>query len=255
MMTEHESKSREKILAAYDLLQGDLTTIQKFESVQILIRGASPKIDNILGKLSKIHSDISKLEQGGVVEFTAENLPDKTEKDKKRKKALLLFLKNWNQLKSEVERVRNEIEKIQSDSSSQNLTSATNILARAKGPLGIITIAAVVIVGVGLFLNAKMPKEVPQMEKIETSSPSQSKEKISPVRSSNGVKVIDFNGKKIPLSELTIGIGQECLTNGKPVEHYHALDHIRAIALDGTALEDPGGCGFGKVSDTKIEEI
>ena len=225
---------RKKILAAYDLLEGDLTTSEKFESVRTLIRGANPKIDGILKRLSKIHTDLSKLEQGEIVELTAENLPEKTEKDKKRKKAILLFIKNWNQLKSEIERIKNESEK--TDLSKNNLKTTSNILARAKGPLGIITIAAVAIVAVGLFFNSQNQK----VEKVTT------KEKI---------KVIDFNGKKIPLSELTTGIGPECLTNNKPAEHYHAKDHTQARALDGTVVQDPGGCGFGKVSSTRIEEI
>ena len=244
-----DQEMRRKILAAYDLLQGDLTTIQKFESVRTLIRGINPKIDDILEKLSKARSDLSKIQQGELIELSLENLPEKSEKDKKRKRAILLFLKNWNLLKSEVERVRDEIENAQGESSS-----ATNILVKAKGPLGIITIAAVIIVGAGLFLNAQKP----QMEELKNPSPSQSKEKINPVRSksSNGVKVINFNNKKIPLTELTITGGERgCLDQQQPADHYHAKDHRSAKALDGSIVFDPGGCGFGKVSDTEIEEI
>jgi len=39
------------------------------------------------------------------------------------------------------------------------------------------------------------------------------------------------------------------------VEHYHALNHQSAKAIGGSEVVDPGGCGFGKVSDTKIEDI
>ena len=233
-----------KILAAYDLLQGDSITIEKFESIRILIHGISPKIDKLLASLSTIRADIQKLKQGDIIDLTAENLPEETQEDKKRKKVLLLFIRNWNQLKSEVERVKGELEKSHGDS-SETLESTSNILARAKGPLGIVTVAAVVIAAAGLLLTVQKP------------SSDQSKEKTSPVKSpsSSGIKVIDFNGKKIPLSGLTTGIGPECLSNNKPAEHYHAKDHSGVTALDGTAVQDPGGCGFGKVSGTRIEEI
>jgi hypothetical protein len=69
------------------------------------------------------------------------------------------------------------------------------------------------------------------------------------------IQVIDVNGKKVPLSELRTGIGPECKTSGNEVLHYHAKNGETAQATDGQKVTDPGGCGYGKVDDVKIEEV
>lgn len=234
-----QEETRNKLLAAFDLLTQGTTTREKFESLRTLIYGINPKIDDILGKLSKVHSDLSKLEQGEIIELTVENLPAGNEREKKRKKAILLFIRYWKQLQSEIQRVKSEFEK----NGKTGTEKTTNILSQVKGPLGIATIVAVIIVAGGLILNSQKPKAT-----LQTSSP-------KPESTKTKIKVIDFNGKKIPLSELTIGIGTECKDNNVPQEHYHAKDHTKAKAADGTIVQDPGGCGFGKVNSTKIEEI
>ena len=67
--------------------------------------------------------------------------------------------------------------------------------------------------------------------------------------------MIVFNGKQIPLTELTTGQGPECLNGSNETPHYHAKDHTSAQALDGSTVSDPGGCGFGKVKEVQVIEV
>ncbi len=222
---------QEKIKEAYTLLAENSTTLEKFESIRSLIKGINPKIDNLLAKYSKALSDYEKLQEGKVIELAIDYLPQNTEKEKQRKKRLLLLIRSWNDLKSEVERAKTEFENNKNQTQTE---SFSKLLLKAKGPLGIITIAAVILVGAFVFLNSpKEDKVVLEESNKET------------------IKVIIVNDKKIPLDNLVIGIGAECSNS----EHYHAKDHISAKALDGTTVTDPGGCGFGKVKETQIVEI
>lgn len=233
--------AREKIIAAYDLLQQDLPISQKLSSAKTLIKGINPKLDEILEKTQDAHQNLSKVLKGDVVELSAESLPEGTEEEKKRKKAALLFIKHFRELESEIERAKREF-----GSEKNNVEKISDLLAKAKGPFGIITIAAVVIVGGLIFFNSQKGTEKIEESKITNSAPKTSSLKI---------KVIDFEGKKIPLSELITGVGPECLSNNQPAEHYHALDHQASKAIDGERVQDPGGCGFGKTAEVKIEEI
>ncbi len=65
------------------------------------------------------------------------------------------------------------------------------------------------------------------------------------------IQVILFGDKQIPLSELHIGQAHIPHCDSP---HYHAITG-RVTALDGTVLQDPGDCGFGKVKDVKIIEV
>jgi hypothetical protein len=139
-------EAKKRVLAAQELLNEQATTKAKFESVRTLIRGINPRIDGALNKCSKALTDLTKLQKGEVIELAAEHLPEDTEEKKKRKKALLLFIKLWKDLKGEVARVEVELkEGRHGQSSAQTLGSFGRILALAKGPLGIVTILAVAI--------------------------------------------------------------------------------------------------------------
>src|SRR3989344_226148 len=104
---------------AYKLLTEETTNQEKFESVRVLVKGFNPKIDNALVKVSKALSDIEKLQQGEYVELGVENLPENTEEEKKRKKAMLAFIRYWKELTSEVERVKKELSEKENSNSTQ----------------------------------------------------------------------------------------------------------------------------------------
>lgn len=224
--------TKKRFLAAYKLLSEQSTTFDKFESVKNLIYGFNPKVDKILNSCSETLSKIEKLQRGEVIELTAEHLPQQTDEDKKRKRLLLLFIRSWKDLKSEIERIRTELDSGEHKSLEQRVQMGAKIISFAKGPFGMVTIVALVaLILVGTFSQA-IPTEV----KTKT-------------------QVITFNDKKIPLSELATGVGPECLSNGNQATHYHAKDHEAVKAIDGTRVLDPGGCGFGRVDEVRIEEI
>ncbi len=142
-----DTKSRLK--AARELLRADTTTSEKLEEIEKLLHGINPKIDKTLLSAAAVLKKIEQVQEQAVIELTAERLPEKTEKQKKRKKYLLLFLKYWDDLKDEVERVRTELQ-----SSDSNVVKGGKIAGLAKGPLGAITAVAAVIAGGLVLLNS-----------------------------------------------------------------------------------------------------
>jgi hypothetical protein len=176
-----------------------------------------------------------------VIELSAEHLPERNEKEKKRKKALLLLIQSWTQLKNEVERVRAELGQTpQNNSLGENAVHTGKIIKFAKGPFGIITLAAVIIVASSLVLNRSknsQPKIINNAN-TQTTAPT------------SAVKYIIFSGKKLPVNQLHIGNGPDCAGGGVP--HYHALNESYVTALDGTQVPDPGVCGYGKVSEVQV---
>ncbi|SRR5258706_3781776 len=222
--------------AAYKLLSGPTTTKEQFEAACALLKGIHPRLDRIIISSSKALQHVTRLQNGKIIDLTAESLPEYTEEDKKRKKYILLFIKYWKELKGEVARVRGEMEKVQGEKEHTHIGEAKGIgriLAWAKGPFGLITLAALVIIFGSMLLTQR--KSEPQNPGTKTS---------------NTIKVIQFSGKSIPLSAVYIGNGSDC-----SAPHYHALDHVSVTATDGTKVADPGGCGFGKVSEVQVIEI
>ena len=228
--------TREKIDAALKILEEESTSLEKAKSAIKLLSGANHMIDKYLERVEKVLGTLEAMSDGDVVELSAEGLPESTDKEKKRKKALILFIKTWKDLKSEVQRVRAEFDKSQNQSSKGQAQSTARLMIGAKGAFGLVTVAAIVIVGGFSYFNSKKSSTV---ELVSSPSPAASK-----------TKVIEYQGKKIALSEVEIRNGNDC-----QAAHYHALDHTTATALDGSKVSDPGGCGFGKVSETQVVEI
>lgn len=152
--------NKEKIDAALQLLLDNNTTAAKFEKIRILIKGINPNIDKALESCSKGIKTLKRLQTGDVIELTATNLPEGTEKQKKRKKALLLLISSWKNLKGEVARVQkllNEQNTHGKVTREEQLATFGKLATSSKGPFGLITALAVVIVGVGAafaYLNS-----------------------------------------------------------------------------------------------------
>ena len=137
-------EAHKRLLAVQTLLMEPTTTREKFSSIRTLIEGVNPRVDKVLADCEHQLSTWDKIEQGDVIHLTAENLPENTEEEKKRKKWLLLFIHSWKQLKGEVARVQQEMQ----DASSAQTTGGKashwgKIFSAAKGPLGIITVIAI----------------------------------------------------------------------------------------------------------------
>lgn len=120
---------RKRVLAAADLLSSPTLSKQKVDNLATLLSGINPKIDHALAEIKKTWGHLDKLQAGEVIELTLEALPDATEKDKKRKKYLLLLLSFQKDLKAEVKRLEAK-------------PSLWEAVAGAKGPLGLVTILA-----------------------------------------------------------------------------------------------------------------
>jgi len=227
---QQNDEAKARIEAAYKLLVQPGVTLDKFESVRTLVKGVNPGVDHFLETVSNNLSDYQRLTRGEIIELTAQHLPENTDEQKKRKKTLLVLLRSWNDLQNEVKRVRQEFG--QTTNQSQ-VSSWTKILAGAKGPLGMVTLAAVVIVFGYLILKSKTATTM------GTPNPK------------TKVQVITFDAKQIPLNNLVVITGPHC--DNAP--HYHAKDHVAALAIDGTLVPDQGDCGYGKTAQTKIEEV
>ena len=242
MAYESIEDTYQKILAAEKLLFEETTTVGKIDSIRTLLKNIDPRIDETLNLLIKTLSNLEKLYKLEIIELTAENLPQETEEQKNRKKRILLFIRTWNQLKSEVNRVKTQLEQSQlnnKNSKENKMETFEKIASGAKGPFGLITLAAVVIAGVVLYTN--FANKNVNLPKQNTSPPATSKPKI---------KVIVVEGKQIPLSEIFIGTGPDCDS-----PHYHAKNEVSVKALDGSIIQDPGSCGFGKVKETPVIEV
>lgn len=231
------SSTFDKVTSAQRLLLDGTTTLEKFESVRTILKGVNPALDKKLQACSSAIARIQNLKKGEVIDLSAVALPETTEEEKKRKKAILFFIRTWKDLKNEVARVQNEL---RAKSQGQGVAEiGTKISAKSKGPFGVITLAAVAIVGVGLFLNREK-----LLSLFGATTPT------SPQRVRETIQVIEFEGKRIPLTELVIGAGPDCDS-----DHYHASNDISAQALDGSTVADPGGCGYGRTSEAKIIEV
>lgn len=147
--------NKEKIDAALQLLLDTNTSAAKFEKIRILIKGINPGIDKALESCSKGIKTLKRLQAGDVIELTATNLPEGTGKQKKRKKVLLLLISSWKNLKGEVARIQKLINEQNADgkvTSQENMATIGKIAATSKGPFGLITALAVIVVGVGAAL-------------------------------------------------------------------------------------------------------
>ncbi len=227
-----------RLEAAHAILKESSTTRNKFESVRTLVRGVNPRCDTLLTECSTALTRIDKLKEGDIIEVSAELLPETTEKEKKRKKAVLLFIRSWKQLHDEVHRLKKELSdsRERDTSSGDKAVRAGKIVAGAKGPLGIITVAAVCIAAVLIWAN----------------QPESQSENDTAVQT---IEVISFGEKQIPLTELAARTGQDCTNGTRDVPHYHAGNGSDVKTTDGEILADPGGCAFGKVSETTIRTI
>lgn len=210
---------RDKMQAAHKLLLEETTTREKFVSIRTLIKGINPTIDKTLTQTSQALADYEKFHKGEIIELSIEKLPEQTEEQKKRKKALLFLLRSWKQLQSEVERVQSEFEKEKQEGRKAQDTWS-RILAGAKGPFGMITLGAVLIVGFLALTNNKASNTAVVPVNTEISS---KPKKLG----------IEYTDKIIPLSELQARTGPDCIVSGEEVSHYHAKNGVSATATEG----------------------
>jgi hypothetical protein len=73
---------------------------------------------------------------------------------------------------------------------------------------------------------------------------------LQPYTNQPTVKVIDYGGRKVPLSQIYVGKGPDC-----DAPHWHAGPRT-PVALDGRPAPDPAphACGYGRVRDVPVED-
>lgn len=216
--------THEKIMSAYSLLQGEEISISTFEHIRKILKGLHPKIDEKLEICSKALDKLQKIQKGDIITLSVEELAEDTEENKKRKKILLFFIESFNNLKNEITRINAEFNQAKKNGNSlqSKISAWGRIIGFAKGPFGIATLIALIVVGF-LFLQHANNSQV--------------------------IQVITYNGKQIPLNQLYIGRGSDCDS-----PHYHAVTGS-VIALDKTVIPDPENCGYGKLKDVQVTKV
>jgi len=227
--------AQSRMQSAYQLLLGDTFSVKTIEHIGVLLKGIHPEIDKKLSVCTKALNTLQKIQSGDMISLSVEHLPEGSKEEKKRKKLLIFFIESIKDLQSEIKRVEAELAHEQKDSFKSKASSWGRIIKFAKGPFGLVTLAAIIIVG-AIYLNLSLKKPSPVI---------MIKQKIP---------VILFQGKQIPLSQLRVGHAH---VPNCDAQHYHALNQQAdtATAVDGTVLLDPGNCGFGKVNDTQVMQV
>ena len=233
---------QKRMQAAYKLISNpEIFSLEKLEAARDLAAGIDPKVDKAFAVSISAFSKVVKVQQKEILKLSAEALPEKTEVQKKRKKAILFFLTCCDELKSEIKRVQSELKDHSEKTKAETAASGVRIFAGAKGPFGIGTITALFIIGAMFLMDQHQARPAEKQVMKEIVSPS-----VEPKR--QGIIVQD---KIIPLTEVISTTGDEC----DRAMHYHAKDHIAATATDGSLVYDPGSCGFGKVKEVKTVDL
>ncbi|MBI5619488.1 hypothetical protein HY950_00825 [Candidatus Gottesmanbacteria bacterium] len=135
-----------RLEAAGQLLQAKEINRATFESLRSFLSGIHPRTDQLLESVSRELKHVEHMQKGDTIDLVIESMPEMTPEQKKRKKAILLFLKFWNDLKTEVSRIEKELGQAKSAKSHGTTRAMGRIWAGAKGPLGLITLVAAGIV-------------------------------------------------------------------------------------------------------------
>lgn len=149
-------EAHKRIVAVQALLLEPTTTREKFDLVKTLALGIHPALDKALAKVDEGIATIEKVVGGEIIHLTAEYLPENTEEERKRKKALLFFINTWKDLKSEVARVGQELQAAENaHTAAEKSSHLRRVFNFAKGPFGITTI---IVAGAALILQSTSVK-------------------------------------------------------------------------------------------------
>ena len=141
---EHHAELKKRFDAALALFYDPSVSLGTLASLRKLIEGINPELDKRLKESHEKLSELEKYYEGDVVQLTADNLPERTEEEKKYKRALLLFIKSWKDFESEIKRVSAELSESKNEADTKNNAgNLKKIFSKTKGPFGIITLLAV----------------------------------------------------------------------------------------------------------------
>jgi hypothetical protein len=149
--------AKKRVLAAQTLLLEPSSSFEKFSAVKDILKGVHPHLDEALERCEKDLATVEKVLGHDFISLGLENLPEITEEQKERKRAILFFWKTWNTLRSEVARVQAEMN--ESNYSSDQVAKSSHlgkIFNFAKGPFGILTIIAIVLVSASAYTSVQI---------------------------------------------------------------------------------------------------
>lgn len=180
---ESFKETRKRLIAAYKLLEGDTISRKQFEALRKLVKGVNSDLDEALEKCSKALKKLELVSKKKIIPLSMKAIPEKTEKQKKRKKVLVLFLKRWKKLKRTVKKVGGAYESGESgqaESVGEQAQGLGKQLFLAKGKLAVLTaVAAAVIGGVFYFTSQKTP-EVTETSVTQKSTQEKKMVQVSP---------------------------------------------------------------------------
>ncbi|OGV93527.1 hypothetical protein A3B57_00065 [Microgenomates group bacterium RIFCSPLOWO2_01_FULL_47_10] len=169
---KNDSVIQKRIQAVWEICRQPTLSRKNFNALREIIGGLNPALDQKCAQIAKIWGKIDQIKKQEIIDLTLENLPAKTQQDKKRKKLLLLFLKGWKDLKSEVDRVKTELESQAGQPKSAQAASAGRIAAFAKGPFGVLTAAAAIIAAGLIYLDRNAVEIIIRNNGCQTINPS-----------------------------------------------------------------------------------
>lgn len=137
-------KVAEKVRAAIAIMSEPELTLAKAQSILTLLSGINTKLDRLVRASTKALGTLELATSGAYIELVAEQIPETTPEEKKRKKTLLFFIQSWENLGREVLRIESLINNGQSVTDSSFWSA---VLVGAKGPFAAVTLLAVVAVG------------------------------------------------------------------------------------------------------------
>jgi len=160
-MKKITTQQKEKIRAGLDLLCEETSSLGKIQKISTILKGINPTIDKHVESIFKIYGKIQQVKGGDVVGLSLEKIPEKTEKQKKYKKLVILLLGHYSGLKSEIKRISGLQAALATANGASEISKGEKtlrigkIIATAKGPLGALTIAAAGVVALTNFVNNK----------------------------------------------------------------------------------------------------
>ncbi|MBY0539452.1 hypothetical protein K2P56_03420 [Patescibacteria group bacterium] len=139
---------KKRLTAAQAVFADSSTPKEKLNSIRIILKGMHPELESHVLRAESELGKVEKVLNGEVLSLSAEAMPEGTEEEKKRKKAVLGLFAFFTQLKKEIARVEQEFDVAEKTNASGSAkTPWEGIFRTVKGPMGIITIVAVGVVG------------------------------------------------------------------------------------------------------------
>jgi hypothetical protein len=174
---------RKRTIAAYKLFEGDTISRKKFDAIRKLIKGINSDLDDALEKCSKALKNLELVSKKKVIPLSMKAIPEKTEKQKKRKKVLLLFLRRWKKLKRTVKKLSGAYEKGESgetDSVGEQAQGLGKQLFFAKGKFAALMAVTVAAIGGVFYFTSQKTPEVTDTSMTQKSTEEKKMVKVSP---------------------------------------------------------------------------